>query len=203
MQEKSETSGEEKLTQQSFDALLSVLHPDRDKAGTRYEGLRQRLTFFFTRRQFLFADGLADEVLNRIAQQIQRGESIGAVEAYAYGIARHVAQEELRRNHRVAQAATAYVGNIRASRDTSNDGPSLEEAMEDCLNMQEPAERELLRAYYTGCGQELIDRRRELAAAMNLSASALRKRVFRLRQTVEDYVRARFIANSGGSADGQ
>lgn len=203
MPEKLRTSSEDKLTQENFDALLSALHADRDQAGIRYEGLRERLIFFFSRRQFTFVDVLADAVLNRIAQQIQTGERVEKIEAYAYGIARHVAQEELRRNYRAAEAENTYVGNILPPPNTSSDDELLEAAMEECLKMREPAEREFLLAYYAGRGQDLIERRRALAAAMDLSVSALRKRVFRLREALESCLEARLSGGSGSRAHGR
>jgi DNA-directed RNA polymerase specialized sigma24 family protein len=180
--------GNWQLTQENFDALLATFHADRAEAGRRYEGLRERLVFFFRHRQFILAEAMADEVLNRIAKRIEAGQSVGAVEAYAYGIARHVAQEEVRRDARVAKAEDAYVGNILASKRTPSEDALLS-AMDNCLELRSEVERDLLRKYYAAQGQELIENRRQLAITLKLTPGALRKRMFRLRNLVEACVR--------------
>jgi DNA-directed RNA polymerase specialized sigma24 family protein len=188
MQEATGRSGNWQLTQENFDALLAAFNPDRGEAGRRYESLRERLVFFFNRRQFIRADALADEVFNRVAKRIQEGELIGAVEAYAYGVARHVAQEGVRRDFRDQRAEVDYMGNIVASKSTPTEDALLA-AMEKCLELRPAADRDLLRKYYAGRGQELIEHRRQLAESLKLSQSALRKQVFRLRNAVEVCVR--------------
>jgi DNA-directed RNA polymerase specialized sigma24 family protein len=187
--------GDWQLTQASFDALLAALHADREEAGRRYERLHARLEFFFTHRQLVLADQLADEVLNRIASRLQADEPIGMIEAYAYGVARHVAQEELRRNSRDAEAKNTYMGNILPAQDTSSE-EAIQAAMEDCLQQQSTADRTMLLEYYVSRGQELIEHRRQLAGALGVTPGALRKRIFRLREMVEGCVRAR-LARGG------
>jgi DNA-directed RNA polymerase specialized sigma24 family protein len=186
-----------RLTRESFDALLAALGADHEEAARRYRGLHQRLAFFFTHRQFVSAEALADEVLNRIAQRIHAGEPVGAVEAYAYGVARHVAQEQLRRDLRNLEAENAYTGNILRAHDTSIE-ESMQAAMEECLKLRAAEERGLLLAYYSSRGQELIESRKTLAASMTLTPGALRKRIFRLRSMVEDCVRARLSVRPRG-----
>ncbi len=189
MQEATGKRGNWQLTQENFDALLAAFHADRGEAARRYESLRERLVFFFNRRQFALADALADEVLNRIAKRIEEGELIGVVEAYAYGVARYVAQERLRRDFRDQSAQDAYMGNILAWKRTSVEDALLD-AVESCLELRPRADRELLRKYYATRGRELIEHRRQLAVSLQLSQSALRKQVFRLRNQVEACVRA-------------
>jgi DNA-directed RNA polymerase specialized sigma24 family protein len=189
MQEATGKRGSWQLTQENFDALLAAFDADRGEAGRRYEGLRERLVFFFNRRQFTLADALADEVFNRVAKRIQEGELIGAVEAYAYGVARHVAQEGVRRDFRDQRAEADYMGNIVASKCTPTEDALLA-AMEKCLEARPAADRDLLRKYYAARGRELIEHRRQLAASLKLSQGALRKQVFRLRNAVEECVRS-------------
>jgi DNA-directed RNA polymerase specialized sigma24 family protein len=188
MQEATGKRGNWQLTQENLDALLAAFHADRGEAGRRYESLRQRLVYFFNRRQLAVADALADEVFNRIAKRIEEGERIGTVEAYAYGVARHVAQERVRRDFRDQRAEDAYLWNITALKRTPSEDALLA-AVENCLDLRPEAERELLRKYYAARGQELIEHRRQLAASLKLSQGALRKQVFRLRNAVELCVR--------------
>jgi hypothetical protein len=197
MRESPKKLGHDQLTQASFDALLAALHGDREEAGRRYERLHARLEFFFSRRQFAFADRLADEVINRIAHRLHGGESIGVIEAYAYGVARYVAQEELRRGLRDAEAKNTYLGNILLAQNTSVEG-EMQAAMEVCLQERDKAERALLLEYYVLRGQALIEHRRRLAASLGITPSALRKRIFRLREMVEDCARARLSDTAKG-----
>ncbi|HUK90604.1 MAG TPA: hypothetical protein VLZ81_09415, partial [Blastocatellia bacterium] len=59
------------LTQEAFDLLLRWLDPDdRDRAGQRYEEIRQSIIRNFARRGSPVAEELADEVMNRVAKRL-------------------------------------------------------------------------------------------------------------------------------------
>jgi DNA-directed RNA polymerase specialized sigma24 family protein len=186
----------ERLTQEVLDRLLQALGHNRDEAAARYERLRERLVFFFTRRQFVLAESLADETLDRLAIRLSSGEPIEVPESYAYGIARLVAQEESRRCMREAEANRHYARNISSVLDTQNEG-EIQEAMEGCLSRYSEADRKLLMEYYTSRGRALIDHRRQLAETLGMSPNAFRKRVFRLRRAIEGCVRARLSQKNG------
>ena len=176
--------------------LLRALSTDRSEAAIRYERLRERLTMFFARRRFSLAETMADEVLDRIAQRLEAGEELGSAEAYAYGVARFVAQEQMREAVRANVAGEAYARNISLNSDT-NDEEQLE-AMSRCLERQGAGNRELLLAYYSFSGMRKIDHRRRLALSMDISQGALRKRVFRLRAEVEECMRLRLQKDRKG-----
>jgi DNA-directed RNA polymerase specialized sigma24 family protein len=186
----------ERLTQEGLDRLLLALGDNRDEAATRYERLRERLVFYFARRQFVLAESLADEVVDRLAIRISNGEPIEVPESYAYGIARLVVQEEGRRAMREAEANRHYARNISVVSDTP-DEREIQEAMEACLNGYAEADRQLLMEYYTSRGRALIDHRRQMAEALEMSPSAFRKRVFRLRRAIESCVRAQLSQKNG------
>ena len=59
------------LSQESFDALLDWLDPDREQAGQKYEDIRQRLIRIFASRSCFEAEDLADETINRVANKVQ------------------------------------------------------------------------------------------------------------------------------------
>jgi len=186
----------ERLTREGLDQLLLVLGRNRDEAAARYERLRERLVFFFARRQFILAESLADEVVDRLASKLGGGERIEVPESYAYGIARLVAQEETRRCIREAEANRHYTRNISSVFDTQNEG-AIQEAMEACLSRHPEEDRKLLMEYYTSRGQALIDHRRQMAENLGMTQNALRKRVFRLRRVIETCVRARISHENG------
>ncbi len=63
------------LSQSSFDSFLTILDSNRERAGQKYEILRVRLVKFFEWRACRFADDLADETLDRVAQKNRRGRA--------------------------------------------------------------------------------------------------------------------------------
>jgi hypothetical protein len=186
----------ERLTQEGLERLLLALGRNRDEAAGRYERLRARLVFFFARRQFVLAESLADEVVDRLAIRLSSGERIEVLESYAYGIARLVVQEEGRRAMREADANRHYAGNISRISDTQEEG-EIQEAMEVCLSDYSEADRKLLMEYYTSRGRALIDHRRQMAESLGMTPNAFRKRVFRLRRAIESCVRARLSHENG------
>lgn len=186
-----------RLTRETLDRLLLALGNDREEAAVRYERLRQRLVFFFARREFIVADSLADEVLDRLAVRLTNGEPIEVPESYAYGIARLVAQEEARRSIREVEANRHYARNISSVSDTQDEG-EIQEAMEVCLSRHSEEDRKLLIEYYTSRGRALIDHRRQLAESLGMTPNAFRKRVFRLRRAIEECTRAR-LSNKNGA----
>lgn len=186
----------ERLTREGLDRLLLALGRDRDEAAVRYERLRERLVFFFARRQFILAESLADEVVDRLAGKLGAGERIEVPESYAYGIARLVAQEETRRCIREAEANRHYTRNISTLFDTQNER-EIQTAMEACLGRHSEEDRKLLMEYYISRGRALIDHRRQMAEALGMTPNAFRKRVFRLRRAIETCVRARLLQDNG------
>lgn len=176
--------------------LLRALSADRNEAALRYRQLHGRLELFFVRRKFALAETLADEVLDRIAQRLEAGEQLESAEAYAYGVARFVAQEKTREAARADAAGEACARNISLNSDTTDEEQF--EAMSRCLDLQRKQDRELLVAYYAFSGMQKIDHRRRLALSLNISQGALRKRIFRLRAEMEECMRLRLQRNRKG-----
>ena len=87
------------LTQESFDALLSWLDPNRDQAGRKYEEIRTRLIKMFTCRGCFAPEDLADETINRVTKRLKdiEAEFEGEKVRYFYGVANKVHLEYLRR----------------------------------------------------------------------------------------------------------
>src|SRR5215216_208156 len=63
-------SGEWKLTNEEFDDLLSWLDPDRERAGIRYEEIRDDLIKKFRLCWCSAAEDLADETINRVVKKL-------------------------------------------------------------------------------------------------------------------------------------
>src|SRR5262245_45392253 len=85
------------LTPEAFATFLTLLSPDPELAGEKYEELRRQLIKFFEWRCSFLADQLADETLNRVVRKIQEGEKVEKnILALCLGIARFVFKEYLR-----------------------------------------------------------------------------------------------------------
>jgi DNA-directed RNA polymerase specialized sigma24 family protein len=176
-----------RLTSESLSLLLGALD-DRD--GSQYERLRTKLIFFFTRRLLAVPEDLADEVLDRLAQRLTQGTDLKSIQAFALGIARHVAQEQRARNVHVQGVDPTFWDNVPALPATQSDEVEIAR-MERCLNTLSRAESDLLRGYYLVSGQKLIEARRHLSETMKISSTALRQRVFLARQRMRECMRAK------------
>jgi len=61
------------LTQESFDKLLAWLDADREQAGQKYEEIRRELIrYFLIRGYYSQSEELADETINRVAQNLDK-----------------------------------------------------------------------------------------------------------------------------------
>src|SRR6185503_448413 len=90
------------LTEESFEALLVWLDPNRDLAGRKYEEIRTRLIKIFTCRGCYDAEDLADETINRVVNKLSEitPTFIGKFEEknrYFYGVAKKVHLEYSRK----------------------------------------------------------------------------------------------------------
>ncbi len=183
-----------KLEAQGFDNLLARLADDPAESGRRYERLRERLILFFNRRLAHAPEDLADQVIDRLARRLQDGEPVASIEAYALGIARHVAQEQRLVAAREITPDGSFLENISAPDHTSYDEPDrLLDAMELCLKSIPRADMELLSRYYLHEGGSKIETRRRLAEARKISQAALRKKVYQICCTLRACIRRRTL----------
>ena len=83
------------LTREGLEALLAFLDPDRDRAGEKYQQIRQRLVKMFECRGLTPPEEPADETMDRVARRLAEGEHVRAGEpmAYFHGVARNVLRE--------------------------------------------------------------------------------------------------------------
>jgi DNA-directed RNA polymerase specialized sigma24 family protein len=170
------------VTQESFARLLLKLSSNPAEAGARYEALRRRLIFYFTRKCLDFPEDLADEVLDRLTRRLAEGVAIDSAEAFALGIARHVAQEQFSKSLLVEAPDEVFFDNIPAASPTS-DVEARIAGMERCLQRLPGTDVALLESYYLGNHDgNLIRARRSLAATLGLTPAIVRQRVFFIRR---------------------
>ncbi len=168
------------ITRESFASLLTALG-DTPLGGAHYEQLRAKLIFFFSRRLLAFPEDLADEVLDRLAYRISQHAEIASVEAFAFGIAKHVVQEQSGRKDQTQNVGHTFFDNVSAPTVTLSNEEEIVR-MEDCLKKLPSSEARLLRGYYCATENNQIKDRKSLAETLGISPIALRQRVFLARQ---------------------
>lgn len=172
--------------------LLAFLSRGHGDPGAAYEELRSKLQFFFEWKGCPGAPELADETLNRVAAKLAAGEDIQTDEPrrYAFGVARFVYLEALKRDARIAP------GEHDAPAAPADPGdPARREArlaaLEACLETLPPRTQQMLLRYHEDDGRQRIDHRKQLADELGIALNALRIRVHRVRAQIEACVRVR------------
>jgi DNA-directed RNA polymerase specialized sigma24 family protein len=180
----------EVVSAEAWRGLLEFVGRGQGDAGAAYEELRRRLQFFFEWKGCAGAADLADETLNRVAVKLASGEDVRTDEPrrYAFGVARFVYLESIKRNARLARADSevpAPAGDDAAHREARL------AALEACLDTLPPRVQQMLLRYHEDDGRQRIDHRKQLADELGIALNALRIRVHRVRAQVEACVRAR------------
>lgn len=174
------------LSPSSFNDFLTVLDPDRDKAGLRYEELRVRIVKFFEWRACRFPDALADETLDRVMRKIAAGESIEDHAGYCYGVARFVYLEDMKQRAK-EQAVIIQMPVHDSVAEEAYEDERLN-CLEQCLKKLTETSRSMILQYYRDERQAKIDHRKRIAERFNISVNALRIKTLRIRTTLEECV---------------
>jgi RNA polymerase sigma factor (sigma-70 family) len=169
------------LSQESFDALLDWLDPDRELAGRKYEEIRQRLIRIFASRGCAEAEDLADETINRVANKVQevRNSYEGDPALFFYAVGNKVYMEYLRRKP------------LPVPPPQFPEGAELERqsrCLDDCMAHLTADNRELVLQYYCDDKSEKIRRRAHLAQRLGIAPNALRIRAHRIRAQLQKCV---------------
>jgi DNA-directed RNA polymerase specialized sigma24 family protein len=185
------------VQKEMFKELLNLLNPDEAKAAVEYHNLHQRLTRFFDWNNGQDPMALADEVLDRLAKRAVEPdvkEGVRNTSAFALGIARHLLQEEVRRQIKMAEISRHWQA-MESTRIQETESEPLDNALQHCLGKMQPERRSVVEAYYCFEGAEKIKVRQRLAEAEGLSLNALRNRALRARQDLEKCMRKRLGKN--------
>jgi DNA-directed RNA polymerase specialized sigma24 family protein len=171
------------MTAAGLARLLARLHADADQAAGEYERLRRALVKFFDWQGAWPSDECADTTLDRLAERLQDTD-VRDVKQYALGIARLVALE-----HRRQPTASPFDDiRDRPVAFAVDDEHILQEHFDRCLDGMTAPHRSLLLEYYVGERDGRIANRQRLAAKLGLSDNALRSRVQRLRDRLEECI---------------
>jgi RNA polymerase sigma factor (sigma-70 family) len=175
------------LTAESFAKLLACFDLDRDRAGEKYEELRRTLIRFFEWRGAPFPEEHTDEAFNRVARKLGEGVEIRNIRGYCYEVARLICLEALKGvdskldqlepdRQDIPAPASSYEAAEREIRLT---------CLDQCLDSLPADGRTLILEYYQDDSQDRIERRKALAAALDLNREALANRAQRLRAKLE------------------
>jgi len=168
-----------------LDELLEWLDPDRQVAGRRYEEIRRSLVKIFVWRRCSDAEGMADDVIDRVAAKVRdlKGNYEGNPHRYFYGVARNLFREY----QKTVDTHVSLDVDIAAS-STSADQSELEvedACLTSCLENLTGEQRHQIIQYYGGEKHEKILARKQLAEHLGIAQNALRVRMHRIRATLE------------------
>ena len=170
---------------QHFSTFLTFLCPDdSDEAGRLYLRLHQKLEGYFRTRGVADFSAAADETLDRAARRLAEGAEVPNIDHFCLGIARFIIKEGWRFNTRESTTFLQFLEQHEQSTAEQIDRYSL---MKTCFEELPQYDRKLLNSYCVALrGQARAQHRRELAEELGVTVSALRIRVTRLRQGLED-----------------
>lgn len=169
------------LNQEAFDELLAWLNPDRERAGRKYEDIRERLIRIFMHRGCLSAEDLADTTINKVARKVPELKSyyVGDPALYFCGVARNVYSEYSKLPMEVPVIPELLAAPL--ADDDVDESEFEDRCMEGCLRAMSPPDRELLLEYYREEGGAKIERHKEMAHRRGVTVNALRIVICRLR----------------------
>lgn len=181
------------MTPEEFETLLSLLSPDREEAGRRYEILRRKLIRFFQSWGCDRPEELTDKTFDVVAKRLRQGTEIKADDpsSYFYGVARNVYREHARFKQREQKMQESQDLLPVLTPDPEPDGRL--DILRECLGKLSDDERRLVLKYHQG--EDKIRSRKELCHETGIpTLNALRIRVHRIRRKLEECVESR-LAN--------
>jgi DNA-directed RNA polymerase specialized sigma24 family protein len=171
------------VTREKFAGFLDWLPPAGGGGGEAYELLRWRLKTFFAMRQCRFPDELADETINRVILKID-GERIENKLAYCYGVARNVYRESLRKERQHLNVDELTIAAPAPAPAPAEQGLSGE-CLDKCLAELPAESRSLIIEYFSERKAAKIELHQRLAEKLELTQTALRMRIMRLKQRLK------------------
>jgi len=178
------------LTPAQFEGLLRRLDGRPDRAGEKYETIRWKLVKFFEWSSCLAAEDLADITLNRVARKLTT-ETIGDIEAFTWGVAKKIRHEAQKKDLK-----TMSLQSLPSMATVSDAGASVEAlhqkiqsqkelgCLHQCLQRLSAEDRTLFLAYRVDKGH-YMENRKNLAKEYGLTPGALRVRIIRIREKLE------------------
>lgn len=180
------TSGKKwTLTADALAKFLSCLADDPEEAGEKYEAIRLQLVKFFDWRGAHFPEECADETINRVIRKIEAGDAFRDVPTYCLGVARMVSLEALRGPDR-RRVDFEELPPIAAA--TAPEEDEKETCFTRCLHELPVESRQLVLRYYEDERRDKINNRQSMADRLGIPLNALRSRVQRIRNRLEQCI---------------
>jgi len=169
------------LTQESFDLLLSWLHPVPDEAGKIYVKIRTGLIKNFARQRCPVPDELADITVDRVAKLLPKliDTYVGEKERYLHRVAYYVLREYWTRTVETVELEDD-ISVVEPDKDYKTEAES--HCLDKCMARLPVSKREFIKNYYYGSKGEKIRQRKELAVNLNVELAALRVKALRIRR---------------------
>jgi len=197
------------LTGVEFTRLLAWLDPEQERAGERYERLRQKLRLFFEHRRCPAADELVDQTLDRVARKLAEDDEVRIADpaSYCYGVAQNILKEYWRTPAREVLSLDSQPGQGNLAPNATAFSSAEDEFQETevnlnhldiCLRRLSPRDRELILKYYDGDHRGRINNRHDLARELGLTPGSLRVRALRIREQLHDQMRRYNRRENGG-----
>jgi DNA-directed RNA polymerase specialized sigma24 family protein len=167
------------VTQEKFAGFLEWLCPGGQGAGEEYERLRFRLFTFFTQRRCRFPEELADETINRVMLKVAEVNVKNKL-AYCYGVAKNVCRESLRK-----ERAHLSIDEVTPVAPAPAEQSLSGECLDRCLAELPPESRNLILDYFSEVKLAKIELHRRISESFQLTQTALRMRVMRIKQKLK------------------
>ena len=185
------------LSKEALDRVLARLDDDRGRADAEYERIRRKLVSFFEYNGCFHAEDAADETINRVAMNLERGKEIYSVDtaSYFHGIAKNVLKEWW--GQRKKEVPMDDVAEVLGSRDSCaaiemeserREQDRRRECLDKCLSALSGGRGKLIIEYYQGERNEKIKARKKLAARLRIKPTDLADRALRIRKTLRECV---------------
>jgi DNA-directed RNA polymerase specialized sigma24 family protein len=171
------------LTEDSFYKLLGWLDADQERAGKKYEEIRQALIKIFSRKGCYCAEELADKTINRVMQKLDdiMEDYVGDPAPYFYRVAKLIYFEYLKKPPIITPPASGHSAEEKERR--SN-------CLARCLKHISPDSYKLLLSYYEEEGATRISHRKQRAEEMGIDLKTLRVRISRIKSPLAKCVHA-------------
>lgn len=188
------------MTASAFNLMLDQLDADRDRAGERYELIRQKLTKFFQWRGCASPEDYTDRTIDRVARRLEESAEVHASDPYLFfhGTAINVLREHWKETERhgvdalddLAPSKTPFENPIeqKSRQEERLDHELKLECLNECVHSLPSEQIEMIQQYHQNDGGAKIEQRKQLAAQLNLPLNALRIRTYRIRQELENCI---------------
>lgn len=179
------------LSQTQFESLLNWLSEDREKAGEKYEEIRQSLVRLFELKGCSDPQTLADETINRLTSKIHTlklDNNIKPIKVF-FGFAKNVFLEYLRKKETQFDSdSEKFIGKNNYSPDETN---FYLDYLQECLKNRPDSERQLILAYYEKNKSEKLEQRRQLAEKLEIAIGTMHTRIHRIKISLQKCIESK------------